>query len=111
TGVLANLVIPPRPVGDQPQSQLDPMPEPAWRGDVAVEHTVVRTRAQAQGEVAPQLADVADHAEHGVSLDRSGVVQLHRHRPGQPPERSYCWVGSVWSSMVRSVPRHSRDKR
>src|SRR5215213_5882022 len=47
------------------------MPEPAWRGDVAVEDTVVRTRARTQGDVAPQLADVADHAEHGVSPDRS----------------------------------------
>src|SRR5688572_859942 len=36
------------------------MPKPAWRGDVAVEDTVVRTRARTQGDVAPQLADVAD---------------------------------------------------
>ena len=69
------------------------------------------TRARTPGDVAPQLADVADHAEHGVSPDRSVVVQLHHHRQGQPPERSYRWVGSVWSSMVRSVPRLSRAKR
>jgi hypothetical protein len=30
-GALVNLIIPLRLVGDQPQSQLDPMPEPARR--------------------------------------------------------------------------------
>ena len=73
-GVLVNLVIPLRLAGDQPQSQLDPMPEPAWRGDLEIEDTVVRTRARDQSEVASQLAHIADYAQHGVSADRSVVV-------------------------------------
>jgi hypothetical protein len=54
-GVLVNLVIPLRLAGDQPQTQLDPVPESAWRGDVEIQDALVRTRARSQGRVAPSL--------------------------------------------------------
>jgi hypothetical protein len=54
-GALVNLIIPLRPAGDQPQSQLDPMPEPAWRSDVEIEDTVVRTCGRVKMRFAPQL--------------------------------------------------------
>ena len=76
--VLVDLVVLLRLTADQAQTEFDPVAQSMWRSHVQVEQPVVRYCCLGdERDVAGQLSHVRDRANHGASLDRAVVVELH----------------------------------
>jgi hypothetical protein len=75
--VLVDLVVLLRSTADQAQTEFDPVAQSMWRGHVQVGQPVVRYCLGDERDVAGQLSHVRDRANHGASLDRAVVVELH----------------------------------